>query len=224
MVKIMDKKKIFTVLLGASLLFLVFTYYTTSADGAAIQPGSVNDPAVTKSYVDEQVKLQVAAQIKDQANKDVSAQIEELKKAIAALSGGKGTSSDLTVVQLAPGQTLMAEAGSEVIVRNGYVTAVSNDGNGIPDVTGGKDIAVNAAIATNHLLIFPTDKRGVKPDPKKTDTIFLMVRGEYKLISGSGAVKATPSPTPIATPDATPTATPTAVPTAGSTNAPVISP
>jgi hypothetical protein len=225
MVKTMDKKKIFTVLLGAFFICLVLSYYTTSADGATIQPGSVSDPAVTKSYVDQQVKLQVAAQIKDQVNKEVAAQIEELKKDLAASAGGKGAGADLKVVQLAPGQTLMAEAGSELIVRNGFVTAVSNDGNGIPDVTGGKDIAINAAISTNHLLIFPTDKRGIKPDPKKTGTIFLMVRGGYKLINGNETTPAaTPIPTPVATPIVTPTATPNATPTAGSTNAPVISP
>jgi hypothetical protein len=146
---------------------------------------------VSKSYVDEQVKQQVAAQITSQ----VAAAVEKFKKEIPASSGG---GAGLTVVQLAAGQTLMAGTGSELIVRTGFVKAVSTDGNGIPDVTGGKDIAVNSDIALNHLLIFPTDKRGIKPDPKKTVPIFVMVRGEYKLINADGTESVSAAEVPVA--------------------------
>jgi hypothetical protein len=200
----MKNKRILSLFLLISVAIVTFSIYnSTSADGVTTQPGSVDDPMVTKSYVDEQVKLQVAAQI------------EKFNKDVPASGGGSGTGAALTVVQLAQGQTLMAGAGSELIVRTGFVTAVSTDGNGIPDVTGGKDIAINAAISTNHLLIFPTDKRGIKPDPKKKDAIFLMVRGAYKLINENGT---------DGTNKATPTATPVATPVTETTNAPVISP
>jgi hypothetical protein len=192
----MKNKRILGLFLLVSIAVVTFSIYSsTSADGVAIQPGSVDDPMVTKSYVDEQVKLQVAAQINAQVATEVAAQMEKFKKDLPAAGSGGGAA--LTVVQLAAGQTLMAEAGSELIVRNGYVTAVSTDGNGIPDVTGGKDIAAKSAIALNHLLIFPTDQRGIKPVPNKKDLIFVMVRGGYKLINedgSAGTVKADPTP------------------------------
>jgi hypothetical protein len=209
----MNKKRILGIIIVMGTIFITFSIYSTSADGVTTQPGSVDDPMVTKSYVDEQVKLQVAAQI------------ENINKNIPASGGSSGSGAALTVVKLAAGQILMAGTGSEFIVRTGFVTAVSTDGNGIPDVTSGKDIAAKAPIALNHLLIFPTDKRGVMPNPKKSDPIFVMVRGGYKLFNEDGseaAAKETPAATPIPNPVATPAATPIPVP--NPTIAPVVSP
>jgi hypothetical protein len=203
----MNKKRIVTMILAISAIVIFSIYSNTSADGIAAQPGSVDDPMVTKTYVDEQVKQQVAAQINTQVNIEVAAQIEKLKKDLPISSGGAA----LTVVQLAAGQTLIAGAGSELIVRTGSVKAVSTDGNGIPDVTGGKDIAAGTTITLNHLLIFPTDKRGIKPDPKKAEAIFVMVRGGYKLVNEDGtdvAAKITPSVTPAVVPSTAPVMSP----------------
>lgn len=214
----MKNKRSLSLFLLICVAVVTFSIYSsTSADGAPI-PGSVNDPTVTKSYVDEQVKQQVAAQINAQVSTEVTAQIEKLKKDLS-MGGGSGSGAALTVVQLAAGQTLLAGAGSELIVRTGYVTAVSTDGNGIPDVTSGKDIAINSAIITNHLLIFPTDKRGIKPDPRKKEPIFVMVRGSFKLINEDGSEGSVKVATPVATSTPLPTTKP-----ADPSNAPVISP
>ncbi|MEX2459790.1 MAG: hypothetical protein WD469_00585 [Paenibacillaceae bacterium] len=208
----MKNKRILSLFLVISVVIVTFSIYSsTSADGVTTQPGSVDDPMVTKSYVDEQVKLQVAAQINSQVAAEVAAQIGKFKRDLPTQGGSSGSGAALTVVQLAAGQTLMAGAGSELIVRTGFVTAVSTDGNGIPDVTAGKDIAVKSAIARNHLLIFPTDKRGIKPDPKKTEPIFVMVRGSYKLISEDGSsteTKNTPAVPPVLNPTVAPVVTP----------------
>jgi hypothetical protein len=206
----MKNKRILSLFLVIGVAIVTFSIYSnTSADGVTTQPGSVDDPMVTKSYVDEQVKLQVAAQINAQVNTEVTAQIEKLKKDLS--TSGSGSGAALKVVQLAAGQTLLAGAGSELIVRTGFVTAVSTDGNGIPDVTGGKDIAAKSPIALNHLLIFPSDKRGIKPDPKKKDPIFVMVRGGYNIISEDGTTietKVTPEVTPTPNPTVAPVVTP----------------
>jgi hypothetical protein len=204
----MNKKRIVSMILIISVIIVTFSIYNkTSADATAVQPGSVDDPMVSKSYVDEQVKQQVAAQI----NTQVAAAIEKLKKDLPTSSGSSG-GAGLTVVQLAAGQTLLAGAGSELIVRTGFVKAVGTDGNGIPDVTGGKDIAINSAIALNHLLIFPTDKRGIKPDPNKNAPIFVMVRGGYRLINADGTESVSAPQTTVATPTPTPAAVVTPAP------------
>ncbi|WP_442602591.1 hypothetical protein [Paenibacillus sp. KN14-4R] len=156
------KKYIATLALISSLSFVA----TANADAPV--PGSVDDPMITKSYFDQNVQKAV---------KD-------------ALAGGGastgdtssgGGSSELKVVQLKAGQTLLAKAGAEVIVRRGKLIAVSTDGETIPDVTSGKDLNPGAPVELNHLLVFPRDGRGVKPDPKNNTDIYVMVRGGYSV-------------------------------------------
>jgi len=67
------------------------------------------------------------------------------------------------VAELNPGQSFIAGAGTELILRRGAAVAVDPTGNGIPDLTGGQDITAGKPVPLNHLLIFPRDdKRGIK--------------------------------------------------------------
>jgi hypothetical protein len=150
----------------------------SNADGGttSAQPGSVDDPVITKSYFDQQINQKIAEAI---AKQQPTTPSQTPSPTLPPATGGGGADSALEVVQLPPGKTLYAGAGTELIVRTGKTIAVSSDDNGIPDVTAGKDIAAGQAIETNHLLIFPREGRGVKPDPKSTGDIFIMVRGSY---------------------------------------------
>jgi hypothetical protein len=125
------------------------------------QPGSADDPLVTKSYVDEQIR------------KALSGKAPELPEATAT--------QELAIVQLKPGQTLVAHAGTEMIVRNGRTVVVSDSVDGIPDVTAGKDIKNGELVSNNHLLISPVEGRGIRPHEDVTGTIFVMVRGNYTI-------------------------------------------
>lgn len=151
-----------TFLIGAGLI--IGSMITSSADGLldTNQPGSVNDPLVSKSYVDERVQELVRQEIKGQT--------------------AAGQSAELNIVQLKAGQVLYAGAGTELIVRNGKTVAVSDSNNGIPDVTKGVDIQAGEEIETNHLLIFPAEGRGIKPQSDTSGTIYVMVRGDYLLV------------------------------------------
>ncbi|MBD0384195.1 hypothetical protein [Paenibacillus sedimenti] len=162
----------------------------TPTQAEAPTPGSATDPVITRSYFEQntlseaKVKELIASALKASAGGSQP----------SGSNGGTGTGTTpaaMTVVQLKAGQTLYAGAGAEFIVRSGKVIAVSSDENGIPDVTGGKDIAAGTEIATNHLLIFPRDGRGIKPAPKNTADIFVMVRGSYLLLNEDGST-ATP--------------------------------
>ena len=109
------------------------------------EPGSPEDPLVTRSYVE--------AQLKQQADKYLQ----------------------WKVVDLAQGQMLTAGAGAELIVRAGQAMVVDTTGNGVPDVTGGTNIAAGQAVALNHHLIIPrTDGRGIIARTKAV----VMYRGE----------------------------------------------
>lgn len=147
------------------------------ADGEPVAPGSVNDPVITKSYLEQELQ-----KIKQgtSATPTATPKPEPDKN--------QTQSAELKVLELKPGQTLYAAAGTELIVRTGKTVAVSSDENGIPDVTSGTDIAPNAAIANNHLLIFPREGRGIKPDPKSKVEIFVMVRGGYTLYNADGTM------------------------------------
>ncbi|MDD3654593.1 MAG: hypothetical protein PHO01_10475 [Desulfotomaculaceae bacterium] len=79
-----------------------------------------------------------------------------------------------TIEELKTGQTLRAQAGTELIVRRGQAVIVDPTGNGIPDLTAGADIRAGAAVAVNHLLLIPRDDgRGVKAQ----SPVVLMYRG-----------------------------------------------
>lgn len=160
--KLVKNSGMAVLLIGAG--FWIGAIVTSNADGLndPNQPGSVHDPLVTKSYVDEKITQLVRQEIKGQVS-----------------SAG---AAELQVVTLKSGQVLYAGKGTELIVRNGKTIAVSDSSNGIPDVTQGADIPAGEEIANNHLLVFPSEGRGITPAPETTNTIFVMVRGEYVIV------------------------------------------
>jgi hypothetical protein len=171
--------------------------WTSSANNSGLvdpnQPGSANDPLVTKSYVDEAVASKVQAEIAKQIDsqlaakqKELDAQIEQFKKQLDALLGQAG---GMVVVELQPNQTLFADPGTSLIVRNGKTVAVSTDANGIPDVTGGKDLMNGTPVELNHMLLFPREGRGIKST--HNTTVFVMVTGGYKILNADGTVAST---------------------------------
>lgn len=129
---------------------------------SSVKPGTVNDPVVTKSYVDEQ--------------------ISKLQGGTGSSSGGSGSSATtaaLEVVEVLKGQTLMVMAGSEVVVRAGKAVAYSSDANGLSDVTAGVDIKSGEAVPSNHLIWFPRDGRGIQVDSSSKTSLTVLVKGPY---------------------------------------------
>lgn len=200
------KKWILTGIVGALMMTGIYAGQAiiSRADGGT-QPGSVDDPLVTKSYLEEQLRKWTGqpppagsgtgstgsgqavseARIKEL----IAAEVAKLKQDLPSQPGtgtgsptpSTGAPATLEVIKLEAGQILYAGAGTEVIVRTGKAIAVSSD-DGIPDATSGKDIAAGSAIENNHLLIFPREGRGIKPDPRNTADIYVMIRGSYILL------------------------------------------
>ena len=140
---------------------------------SAITPGTIEDPVVTKSYVDEQIAKLSGEGITSGGSTGGSTGGSE--------SGGTGAVAELEVVELPVGKTLMVSAGGEVVVRVGKAVAYSSDTNGISDLTGGIDIKSGKDVPTNHLIWFPRDGRGVKGHPDETVPLTLLVRGNYTI-------------------------------------------
>lgn len=115
---------------------------------SAAAPGDSDDPLISKSYVDSTI-------------------IPYVDKA-----------STFTVINVSKGQSLIGEAGCEVILRMGSATVIATEKGGLCDTTLGGDWVSGSPVPSNHNLIVPlSDGRGIKAD---TD-IILMVKGEYTI-------------------------------------------
>lgn len=143
----MNKRKLsFMIIIAITLIA------ATAAVGAeTYEPGSIDDPVVTKSYVDGK---------------------------IAAISSGGGATAIFEPVSVGAGKKLIGGAGAEIILRTGEAKAISNGANGISDLTGGKDLTQGAYISKNHLLLVPRDDgRGISA----VTEVWVMIKGSYTI-------------------------------------------
>ena len=168
-------KKRWKLVASAALLGTAFwlgNVMAVDSQASSSKAGSVNDPLITKSYLEKRLKELQGSQTSQG-------------------TGGKGITeesvSELIVIKLEPGQTLYGGPGAEFIVRTGKAVAVSTDANGIPDVTAGKDIADGQLIANNHLLVFPRDGRGITYAEGSKAPIYVMIRGSFLLLNKDGS-------------------------------------
>ncbi|WP_246070673.1 hypothetical protein [Paenibacillus kobensis] len=143
----------------------------SGADDSA-SPGSVNDPVVTKSYVDQAV----ANAGNGLSMEQVQQMLDQLKQELAAAN-----TNEVVVVSVPAGKTLIAKDGAEFVVRAGKAVVYSADVNGISDLTDGKDITNGKTVPNNHLILFPRGGRGVMPDPAQKNGLTVLVRGQYEL-------------------------------------------
>ncbi|MDT3428026.1 hypothetical protein J2Z22_003616 [Paenibacillus forsythiae] len=153
---------------------------SNTAQGADVgnQPGTADDPVVTKSYVDQQIqKALQGGTIK--APTPTSTPAPAATQAPA--SPNPASSNEAVIVDVKPGQTLLASAGTEFIVRAGKAVIYSQDTSGAADLTDGKDLANGQAAPANHLLSFPRDGRGVAVQDGQKYGLVVMVRGGYIL-------------------------------------------
>lgn len=118
---------------------------------AESEAGTVSDPVVTKSYVDE---------------------------LFASMSAAEPSAAVFEVVEVPAGRSLIGGAGTEMILRGGEATAIDNGKDGISDLTAGKDLKTGTAISMNHLLLIPKDDgRGIQCILKS----WVMVKGGYSI-------------------------------------------
>ena len=126
------------------------------------EPGSEKDPLVSLSYLEksmEQIKLYIDDRLGEKGIED-------------------GCSNNLTVVEIASGQSIIGKSGTEIILRGGQAKVIAGELGGLSDVTQGKNLDMDRSVPANHLLIVPRDDdRGVLA---VTESIFL-VRGKYEI-------------------------------------------
>ncbi|NQX47179.1 hypothetical protein HQN87_17750 [Paenibacillus tritici] len=180
------KVTISAVLVAGSLWAGTMLNITAEGAGVGSQPGTAEDPVVTKSYVDQQIQKALGGNItaptqapSATATNAPAATTAPTKAPTPGTATGSGDASE--IVDVKPGQTLIAGAGAEFIVRAGKAVIYSQDANGVADLTDGVDLANGVAAPTNHLLSFPRDGRGIAVQNGQTMKIVVMVRGAYTL-------------------------------------------
>lgn len=140
-------KKIKLVGIGIGIMLI-----GTMAYAANSEPGTINDPLVTKSYVDQKI-----------------AELGEM---------GSTQNNTYEVVFVPAGKVILGKQGSEMILRSGIAKAIDSTGGGLQDMTDGTDVVGGQTIAKYHLMIIPReDGRGILAEKDCT----LMVRGGYEI-------------------------------------------
>lgn len=152
------KKKITTILCVLAVTIMIGISNIGALSARELQPGSSEDPVVTKGYVDKLIR---DLQINGNANGSVS---------------GTGNNT-YEVVDVNPGDKLVGKQGTEIILRAGQGTAVISELGGLQDMTDGVDIT-GGFVPKYHLIIIPRDDgRGIFVTKEAT----FMVRGGYTI-------------------------------------------
>ena len=131
----------------------------------ASEPGSSDDPLISKSYIDEILLPEIYAYIEN---------------TVAAIIPSGGANDKFEVVNVSAGKKVIGKAGTEMILRMGSGNIIASERGGLSDVTVGTDLGNGVEVPPNHLLIIPLDDgRGVQIDAD-ADAI-LMIKGGYEI-------------------------------------------
>ncbi|KJD43079.1 hypothetical protein [Paenibacillus terrae] len=181
------------VLLGGGIVAGSLMNNSVNGASSSGQPGTADDPVVTKSYVDQKIAQAIkgGASASSTNSKTTSSAVPTTNATSnvttsGASSTGKASTGveqteELKVVDVKPGQKLIAKVGAEFILRNGYAVVYSMDASGAIDITSGTEIVHNQAVEKNHLLSFPREGRGIQVKEGQKFGLVVMVRGGYTL-------------------------------------------
>ncbi|MNW39661.1 hypothetical protein D3C74_167530 [compost metagenome] len=184
------KVSLAAVLLGGGIVAGSLMNNSVNGASSSGQPGTADDPVVTKSYVDQKIAQAIkgggtASNTSSKATSSTVPATNATSNPSASGTSGAGKTSTpeqteaLKVVDVKPGQKLIAKAGSEFILRNGYAVVYSMDASGAIDITSGTEIVHNQTVEKNHLLSFPREGRGIQVKEGQKFGLVVMVRGGY---------------------------------------------
>ncbi len=150
---------------------------------AAATGGDQNDPLVTLSYLTQVVTPELMQKVDEQVAANEQALAGKLDAAIneyseemkQVLSQGGGESSSYVPVVLEAGQSMMVEAGSELLMRSGTVKIASGTFPVLVNATSGNSLDVGEGLNNNNLYVAPME--GVVVTAFETSVI--MVHGMY---------------------------------------------
>jgi hypothetical protein len=166
-------RKAFISIIAIAIGVLIGGILTSVANSIppAGQPGSTDDPLVTKSYVDEQIQNALSGGVVGSSSP----------------SSANAATPPYTIIRLPAGHTLIGSANTKIIVRTGKAIVYSNVAeNGITDATDGVDLKNGVPAPNNHLLIIPREGRGVRVDAGYKEAVNITVEGDFKQLDAQG--------------------------------------
>ncbi len=177
---------------GLVLIGCAFFVGRADAQGSAA-PGSAQDPLASVSYVTQAVQNALTQQVPTLVTQGVQSALPgvvtplvqstvqtDVQSAISQLPQGGG--GQVTVVTVEPGQKLVAQAGTEFILRGGnaVVSLSPTSAGGFSDLTGGANLGQGASVPANHLLLAArSDGRAIAPNGNVR--LLVIVVGQYAL-------------------------------------------
>ena len=148
----------------SAFLCCVFGMFTV----ALAEPGTSDDPLISKSYIENQLMPQIKQYIESR--------LAEVGGGGSSSGAAAVTADKFNVVNASAGQQIICSAGTELILRMGSASVIATEKGGIADTTDGFDLADGTFMPANHLLIVPvSDGRGVRA----TTDIIVMIKGGY---------------------------------------------
>lgn len=156
---------------------------------SAVSYDSSVDPIVTLSYLSNQFKNQILAEV-DKRIEAITGSLEAYR--IDHENAGyeepetaqvPAASAVFEVVELGYGDILYASSACEIMLRAGSAVCLAPDANqGLADTTGGYEIYNGDYLTKNHMCLIPrADGRGIIA---QSDSVFIMVRGDYYIVKG----------------------------------------
>lgn len=176
----MKKPDRITAAFGAIVLacVLVVGAFSVSASG-----GDQQDPLITLSYLTQVVTPELLKKVDEQVAANEQALTDKINTAIdtysaemeQALKQSGVQSSAFATVSLSTGQTLLPQAGSEVLLRSGSAAVSAGAAPILLDATAGTSLEIGGALSANHLYVVPLESAGITA---ASDSV-LLVRGAY---------------------------------------------
>jgi hypothetical protein len=189
--KFLNKKIIFMLMVASVTGWLIGSW--SHAEELTTTPGTVDDPLVSKSYLDEQVEKLVGRELdamqkgfnqqltdaiatnQAQAKQDLAQELKKMRESAVSAQ------TNYEIVPVKSGQMIVLGGGAEAIVRQGKAQLFSPDANGISNITVGKALFNRDQLVNDHLLVFPRDGRGIFQQSNFKADLIVMVRGGYQI-------------------------------------------
>ena len=189
-------RRLSLVILAAFGMLAVGFWFGQAAAQSGAVPGSAQDPLASVSYVTQAISSALQGQVPDLVTAGIQSALPGVVTPIvqstvqtqlqAALKNLPAGGSSTTVVSVPPGQELVADQGTEFVLRGGSATVrlLGTSGGGFADLTSGQNLGQGAVVPQNHLLLAArSDGRGIVP--VGTARILVLVLGQYTVQSAN---------------------------------------
>lgn len=153
---------------------------------AAAAYDSSEDPLITLSYLTKIFKTELLEELNNSIEDEIARRMDNLDISDYTSSGSSSVttaSSSYEVVELGYGDALYAASACDIMLRSGSAYCLAPDASqGISDYTAGVEIYNYQYLTKNHMCLIPRgDGRGIFAD---SESVFVMVRGEYTIVEG----------------------------------------